>query len=716
MKARRSLLLLLLLPVLLVGLFAVVVMYGALVSLYAQFDRVSVEQTSDLAVIEDAAGFSRDIGLIQKRMAVALQGAMSGELDELQLYRMHTAIVNDLHALSARVEQLVTSELVIDANHNSARGLREEFEGYRRFLIMTTDVLAVDASVAADFMEQARVHFREFSIFSSRIVTLLAHRSQERNQVQQAAFHSVFEKVLWSGLLSLLVLLVVTAFIARHASSRMLAVADALSALSGSAGSRIPLPQIEAMHRGSRGEFARIAATLLAFRDEIERRRKAEEEAFQLAFYDPLTRLPNRRLLLERLDHALSVAESSGNHTALVMLDLDDFKSVNDSRGHGFGDRLLIEVAARLLDSVRESDTVARLGGDEFAIIIESLSARPERAVAEIERHVSQVIRRIGDALEIEGETVFTSASMGITLFGQRPESMDDPLKHAETAMYQAKADGRNTFRFYDPAVQARLEARISLERELRLSVEREELRLYYQVQVDQRDEVRGVEALVRWMHPERGLVPPGEFIPLAESSDLILGIGHWVLHTACRTLKRWEGDPRCAGMSMSVNVSARQFRQEGFVDEVLTVLRETGANPQRLKLELTESTVLEDVELTIARMQQLREAGVRFSMDDFGTGYSSLQYLKRLPLDQLKIDQSFVRDILRDSEDAVIVQTIIAMSHALGLEVIAEGVETREHQDFLQRQGCWSYQGYLYGRPVPLDELEAVIRTPAAA
>ena len=707
MKASRGLLLLLLLPAFVVVVFSLVLVYGSLSSLRGQFSVASTAQSGDLMVIADAGSFSRDMGIIQKRMMAALNGALDGSLSEIQLYRMHTAIVNDLESLGERVRQLAESELVVDANHNSARGLLDEFEAYRRFMIMTTDVIAVNPAVAAGFMELARTHYREFSIFASRIVYLLAERSAERNQAQAHTFDSVYANVLFVGLISLLTLLAVIYLAARRASSHMLVIADALSTLARSEGLRIPLPAVEAMHRRATGEFGRIAGTLLLFRDAIERRRQAEEEAFQLAFYDPLTRLPNRRLLGERLSHATGVCRDLRRHAAVMMIDLDGFKAINDVRGHAVGDRVLVETGDRLRQALGDSDTVARLGGDEFAILLESLSPVRADAARQAEAAAVRVRKIFENGFEVDGEPVFVTASVGIVLIDEDVEDVDAPLKYAEAAMYQAKSDGRDTHRFYDPEVQAQLAARVHLENELRQAVERRELRLFYQVQVNQFEGACGVEALLRWEHSEKGLVSPAQFIPLAEESGLIVPIGRWVLETACRQLKRWERDPARGHLSIAVNVSARQFRQDDFVDQVIEVLRETGADPHRLKLELTESTVLADVEATIRRMKDLRAVGIRFSMDDFGTGYSSLQYLKRLPLDQLKIDQSFVRDIIGDADDDVIVQTIIAMSHALGLEVIAEGVETPEQQRFLLENGCETYQGYLFGRPVPVDVLE---------
>ncbi|MBY0455391.1 MAG: EAL domain-containing protein [Burkholderiaceae bacterium] len=710
MKAGRSLQIFLLLPLVLVLVAALVVVYSALTSVRQQFGLVSAEQNGDLHVIEEAAGFSRDIGLIQKRMSVALEGTSAGSLTELQLYRMHTAIVNDLDALGQRVQHLAKSELVLDVNHGSAKGLKQEFESYRRFVVMSTDVIAVDPTVAKKLMDQAQQHFREFAIFSSRISALLAERSQKRNAVQTQSFAHVLDRVLWMGLVGLLLLFALTLWVARRSSRRMMDIADALSALTHSESKTIDLPQIEAMQRDVGGELGRIAGTLLAFRSALERQHQAEEEAYQLAFYDSLTQLPNRRMLVERIQRALKGCARHHERAAVMLIDMDGFKRINDARGYAVGDQILKEVGRRLSISVSENDTVARLGGDKFGILLVSLHARSQKAAGKVERVVSHITAGLAAPLTMNEQDYFLTASIGVALFDENLQSLDDPLRHAEAAMYQAKKDGRNTFRFYDPDIQAHLEARVGLETDLRQAVLRQELRLFYQTQVDEQDRVCGVEALVRWFHPERGMVSPAQFIPLAEESDLILPIGHWVLKTACRQLQTWATDPQRAGLSIAVNVSARQFRQRDFCQQVRAALAETGVQPQRLKLELTESLVLEDVEATIAKMLELRAQGVRFSMDDFGTGYSSLQYLKRLPLDQLKIEQSFVRDITTDPDDAAIVQTIIAMGRALRLEVIAEGVETREQQNFLREQGCCAYQGYFFSKPLPLEQLEAVL------
>ncbi len=445
----------------------------------------------------------------------------------------------------------------------------------------------------------------------------------------------------------------------------------------------------------------------VAIFSDITERKRTEQQIHQLAFYDPLTNLPNRRLLLDRLQQAFASSARTGKYGALIFMDLDHFKTLNDTQGHDVGDLLLAEVARRTSERVRQDDTVARLGGDEFVVVLEALSKDAVEAgtLAEV------VAEKIRHALEmpymLKHVTHYSSPSIGIALFVGNQFKVDELLKFADAAMYQAKAAGRNTIRFYDPAMQAALEQRISLEAELRLAIPRGQLELFYQVQVNTQRQPVGVEVLLRWHHHSRGLVSPVEFVPLAEETGLIVPIGLWALQTACQQLTQWQDEPSLRHLSIAVNVSAKQFRQADFVSQVSNLIQETGVNPALLKLELTESTVLADVEEAIGKMHALKREGVTFSMDDFGTGYSSLSYLKRLPLDQIKIDQSFVRDIASDPNDAAIVQTIIAMSAALGLNVIAEGVETEEQREFLESRGCAYFQGYLFGRPLPIRALE---------
>ncbi len=453
----------------------------------------------------------------------------------------------------------------------------------------------------------------------------------------------------------------------------------------------------------------------IAVKQDISARKQVEQEIHNLAFYDALTGLPNRRLLLDRLGKALPAATRSKHYGALMFIDLDNFKTLNDLHGHDAGDLLLAEVARRIVACIREQDSAARLGGDEFVVMLEELSVELGEAVQQAETVAEKIRAVLAEPYRVsrqDGGAVEhrCTSSIGLTLFRSNEDNVEDLIKWADMAMYQSKLSGRNAIRFFDPTMQAAVEKRAALEADLRAALEAGQFRLYFQVQVDAARHACGAEALLRWEHPQRGLVPPLEFIPLAEETGLILPIGQWVLDAACAQLKAWQDDKMLYGLQLAINVSARQFRQAEFVGQVSDAVSRHGINPSRLKLELTESMALEDIDDTIAKMSELKLVGVSFSMDDFGTGYSSLQYLKQLPLAQIKIDQSFVRDIATDSNDAAIVQTIIAMSEALGLTVIAEGVETEAQWAFLDGRGCGAYQGYLFGRPLPLAQFEALL------
>jgi len=454
---------------------------------------------------------------------------------------------------------------------------------------------------------------------------------------------------------------------------------------------------------------SRVTHYVSVFSD-ITMRKQAEEQIHQLAFYDSLTKLPNRRLLVDRLRHAMTAGTRSLDHGAILFIDLDNFKVLNDTRGHDIGDLLLIETAQRLQECVRGADSVARLGGDEFIVMLEGLGADLDQAAAQAKAVGEKIRNSLGQLYQLGDIDHHSSCSIGISLFRDREITVDELLKRADTAMYQAKASGRNALRFFDPSMQTVLENRSLLEAELRNALSQQLFNLYYQIQVNFDKQPIGAEALIRWMHPTRGVVMPGEFIPLAEDNGMILPIGLWVLEAACAQLKSWEANPLASELKLAINVSGRQFHQPDFVEQVRKALVNTGAIPSRLKLELTESVVLDDIDDTVAKMHDLKKLGVQLSMDDFGTGYSSLSYLTQLPLDQLKIDQSFVRNIETKHTDAVIIQTIIGMGNILGLEVIAEGVETEQQRAFLNRAGCTRYQGYLFSRPVSLEEFEKVL------
>lgn len=452
-------------------------------------------------------------------------------------------------------------------------------------------------------------------------------------------------------------------------------------------------------------ENKRISNYVASFSD-ITQRKKAEETIHHLSYYDALTGLPNRRMLLEQLNQ-LTLGNLEHKHSyAILHIGIDDFKKLNDTRGHDIGDLLLKEMARRIKTNLQSEDTVARVGGDEFIVLLDTLSSDAAE-IAMLTLHIANRLKTaIQQSVNLLGIEHQFTASIGITIFQDNDTTPEELLKRADAAMYQAKQSGRNQTHFFDPSIQRALEDRVLLETMLRKAIP-DELELYYQMQIGQEMKFTGVEALIRWQHPKRGMISPADFIPLAEETGLIIPIGQWVLHTACKQLKSWEQNPMTRNLSIAVNVSAKQMDQADFVDVILSTLNQTGADPSLLKLELTESLLVGEVESIIEKMSALKSRGVHFSLDDFGTGYSSLAYLKKLPIDQLKIDQSFVRDVLTDTNDAAIVRTIIALGQSLGFGVIAEGVETAEQQAFLAANGCHDYQGYFYNKPMPIQALE---------
>ena len=451
-----------------------------------------------------------------------------------------------------------------------------------------------------------------------------------------------------------------------------------------------------------------------AYVRDISERKKAEETIYQLAFHDPLTKLPNRRLLRDRLQQTLLVNARTNLYGAILQLNLNKFKVLNDTRGHAIGDLLLTQVATRLQATVHPDDTIAHMGGDEFVVVLNSISKNIEQSAIKSQK----IAERIRDAIimpfDLQGQEYFASLSIGIILFPNQKNSVDDLLKFVDSAIQQTKKSKYNTIQFFDPANQALLESRIELEYLMQKALN-DQYSIYFQVQVDSHGRAIGAEALIRWHHPEQGLISPAAFIPLAEETGLILQIGQWVLDKACVQLKAWEQNEQGRDLVLAVNVSAKQFRQADFVAQVLSTLNKTGARPGKLKLELTESILVDDLEDVIGKMNALKAIGVKFSLDDFGTGFSSLSYLKKLPFSQLKIDQSFIRDALIDPNDAAIVRTIIALGHSLEIEVIAEGVELEEQRTFLADHGCLHYQGFLFSKPVPIEAFELLLRQLAA-
>ncbi len=472
-------------------------------------------------------------------------------------------------------------------------------------------------------------------------------------------------------------------------------------------GHHVPVVSRAFILRDASGEAIRISGT----NTNLTERKEAEGRINQLAFYDPLTSLPNRRLVTEQLCKALAASARSGSQGALLFIDLDNFKMLNDTMGHDKGDDLLQQVAQRLRGCVRGADTVARLGGDEFLVMLEHLPSSPSEAAIEAEQIGQKILAAIARPYFLMEQEHSTTASIGIALFNAGEQGVEGLLKQADLAMYQAKSMGRNTLRHFNVGMQAAVDARLSMENEIRKGLQRNEFVLYYQPQVLTTGTVMSAEVLVRWQHRSRGLVMPGDFIPIAETTGLILPLGKWVLRTACAQLARWACDAHFKGLSLSVNVSVRQFREPDFVDGVLEILIETGADPSKLMLEMTESLFATNTDDIIEKMCRLRAHGVRFSLDDFGTGYSSLRYLQRLPFDELKIDRSFVQELLTTQNNGTIARAIITLAKEFGLDVIAEGVEDEGQRLFLDANGCRAYQGYLFGRPVPLECFEANVR-----
>ena len=444
--------------------------------------------------------------------------------------------------------------------------------------------------------------------------------------------------------------------------------------------------------------------------EDISSRKKAEEKIRELAYFDQLTGLPNRRLMLDRLQQAIAASERTGMYGCVLLIDLDNFKVINDTRGHETGDAFLKEVARKLQGAARPDDTISRLGGDEFIFILNNLGGDATAAAAAANLMAEKILAMLCRRISFGEENYQGSASIGAALFDHATASSDDLLKQVDMALYRAKAAGRGVVRFFDPAMGLAVMARSMLENDLRDAIDKKQFLLYYQAQVGGSGRITGAEVLLRWQHPEKGLIQPGEFIALAEETGLIFPLGQWVIDTAFSQLASWSTRPVMDQLTLSINVSVRQFNHPDFVDQVVRALDSSEVNPYRIKLEVTESALANDVNEIAKKMSVLKAKGVSFSLDDFGTGYSSLSFLKRLPLNQLKIDKSFVDDILIDANDAAIAKTVADLAHNLGLEVIAEGVEDKAQQDLLAAVGCYAYQGYLFSKPVALAEFEQLV------
>ncbi|QNI04115.1 EAL domain-containing protein [Halomonas sp. SH5A2] len=713
MKPTQSLIVFFLLPVLMFVVPAFVL--GMLALSIAREQSLDSHQTQsrDLANLVEMATFERRLGALHERLSQVLVEADNDQLSAFDSYSEYSQIHLKLNEMGERIEDLASSSLIDSMHAESAETLLIAFQEYRRFIEMANEAATLNQGDISFLMQEAETNFNRFMILTQRTFEALTERTSERHQ---QTFHTLSRSIstlVWLGLGLLSVLVIAAVFAAWRINRRLVMVGDAILALSDT---RQALPDFAAIQRLSQrrsGPLTRIASALLSFRKTEQQRREAERKVHRLAYYDSLTQLPNWQLMKEHLQHSLDTNQQTDTYGALLYVDVDDFKRINDSCGHRAGDSLIQELSRRLSALGIEGTTLGRIGGDEFVMIVDGLPADQLKAAEKTELLAEKLHHSLGQPYLWEEKEHFLSTSIGVVLFGEAAHSVDNLFQYANAAAHLAKQSAPNGLRFYDPAVQAELEARTELERDLRLAIERQEFVLVYQTQVDSTGRAIGAEALIRWKHPQQGLVSPGTFIPLAEETGLIVPMGQWVLETACEQLVAWADDENTAHLTLAVNVSAKQFQQPDFVDSVRCVLERSGALPQRLKLELTESMVIGNVDDTIARMHQLKALGISFAMDDFGTGYSSLQYLKRLPLDQIKIDQAFVRDLHKDADDMAIVQTIIAMGQALNINVIAEGVETLAHWRYLNDHQCHAYQGYYFCKPVSAVEMVKRSLTP---
>jgi diguanylate cyclase (GGDEF)-like protein len=699
------------LPVTLSVMAALLIEYWSLSRLHAEYEQSNHVETHEAQVFTEAARLSADMASVHRLVTDTLENALSKGVTEADIYLVHAKVVDDLAAINKGVIQLSEYEHVRYASFEDVQFLRSEAYEYSNFVIMATDIAAIDPNTALKHVNKAQKHFIAFSTHAYRIAELLGNRTVQRITESKTSFHHYFIKVLMISLLALLFTLALATILAKKTSLNISSVADALMALASSGELTTHASQrIVQMCSSSTLQFREMAQAVLIFRDALVERKESEQQIHNLAFHDVLTQLPNRRLLLDRLSNALLHSARTHLYGAVLFLDVDKFKNLNDTMGHKFGDMLLINVGQRLQSCVRESDTVARLGGDEFVLLIEELDDHAENALQKIAITAEKIRESFTQPFLLDNKEYLGSTSIGVCLYRGTAESAEDLIKHADVAMYKAKESGRNAVRFFDPEMQATVEAHALLELDLRHAIAEKQLSLYYQIQVDSENRPIGAEALVRWIHPVRGMVSPAQFIPLAEESSLILSIGDWVLDTACRQLSAWSKSEKTRNLTLAVNISAEQFKQSDFVETVSALIHQYEIDASLLKLELTEGVVLNNVAEVISKMHALIAIRIKLSLDDFGTGYSSLSYLKQLPLDQIKIDQSFVRDMTSDQNDAVMIQTIISLAKNFRLNVIAEGVETETQLTLLKSFGCMAYQGYLFSKPVPIDAFESLL------
>lgn len=706
MKPTRSLLMVFLLPLLIILVPALILGVLAL-NMAREHSLDSYRTQSDyLNTLVEMTAFERRSGALHERLTQLLDEAENDQLSAVKRDEEYSLINQELNDIDEQIDYFAETGLIDELSNGSAASLEHAFQEYRRLIDMANEAITLNQGDSTLLLQEAEANFNRFLIATQSILAALTQQASERHQQSHQALSRSISTFVWSGLGFMGVLIGTALFAAWRTNRRLMTVGDAIMALSKSRQALPPFDDIQRLSQRHRGAWGRIASALLSFKQSEQQRREAECKVHRLAYYDSLTQLPNSRLIREHLQHSLDTSQQTNTYGALVYVDVDDFKRINDSSGHPVGDSLLQQIAERLTSLEAEGATIGRISGDEFMVIIDGLANEQLKAAEKAEAFAEQLQQTLTPCYWVDDKKYFLSVSMGVALFNGPQESIDSLLQYSNAAVHLAKLSSPNGLRFYDPAVQAELEAKTELEHDLRLAIERQEFVLVYQSQVDNFGRTIGAEALIRWEHPRHGFVSPGTFIPLAEETGLIVPIGNWVLDAACEQLVDWANDEHTKHLTLAVNVSAKQFQQPDFVATVSSALTKSGASAQRLKLELTESSMIGKIDEIIARMHQLKALGVSFAMDDFGTGYSSLQYLKRLPLDQIKIDQSFVRNLHQDTDDKAIVQTIIAIGRSLGLNVIAEGVETLEHWRYLNDLQCHAFQGYYFCKPVSANEM----------
>ncbi|MFY9261876.1 MAG: EAL domain-containing protein [Gallionella sp.] len=602
----------------------------------------------------------------------------------LAQYKLETQHL-DAHHPSVKLLDLMSTHRLIGRSYREALQQYSLAASAQNAFVIDENVLGLDRW----FSEQLQLLYQEHVTARQRLATEGSQKQQAEIVQLLARIQRTIFLVIFSILLNIVLLIKRVRW-----SSQQLAHSDA---------------QLQTSNTQLKKSFEQLKISSQQLKAQAQ---QSQSTIFQLAYSDTLTGLPNRRLFQDKLESAVALSKRTAMYGALLFMDLDNFKSLNDTKGHAAGDLLLIEVAKRLRSCVRDSDMVARLGGDEFVVILDDLHASEVLAAEQAGRVAAKISLLLHQPYYLNDWVHHGSVSIGVALFKNGKMSSEELIKNADMAMYQAKKAGRNTVCFFDEQIQAEMLELSELEAALWMAQSEQQLHVYYQLQVDWQQKAIGAEALLRWLHPVRGMVYPSQFIQIAEQNGLILPIGDWVIKSVCAQLGRWQKDPLMQAINVSVNVSVRQLQDFEFVEKIKHALHESGINPVRLKLEITESMALHDVEHTISTLQQLKNLGVSLSMDDFGIGHSSLSQLKRLPLDQVKIDQSFVRDLVIDSNDRTIVQTIIGMAQSMGLEVIAEGVETEAQCAILQTLGCGLYQGYLFSKPLPLAAFEQLLAT----